>query len=145
MRRVFQLGMMSDVMRGPFLGMMMHLCSQRVYFEGHLLNLFLLPLPLGLIEMVDGVRDLLTLPVFRDHIHKEAPTLAILGGVTELELVRVPEIGFRVDQRLHTLLELFMVLERLSPQDVYQVLILLILVLVLLLPSEKFLVMFFLF
>jgi hypothetical protein len=133
------------MMRGPFLGMMMHLSSQRVHFEGHLLYLFFLPLPLGLIEMVDGVRDLLTLPVFRDHIHKEAPTLTVLGGVTELELVRVPEIGFRVDQRLHTLLELFMVLERLSPQDVYQMLILLILVLVLLLPPEKFLVMFFLF
>ena len=71
--------------------------------------------------------------------------MAVLGGVTELELVRVPEIGFRVDQRLHTLLELFMVLERLSPQDVYQVLILLIVVLVLFLPSEKFLVMLFLF
>ena len=71
--------------------------------------------------------------------------MAVLGGVTELELVRVPEIGFRVDQRLHTLLELFMVLERLSPQDVYEVFILLILVLVLLLPPEKFLVMLFLF
>jgi hypothetical protein len=69
----------------------------------------------------------------------------MLGGVTELELVRVPEIGFRVNQRLHTLLELFMVLERLSPQDVYEVFILLVLVLVLLLLPEKLLVMFFFF
>ena len=71
--------------------------------------------------------------------------MTVLGGVTELELVRVPEIGLRVDQRLNTLLELFMVLKRLSPQDVYEVFILLVLVLVLLLSSEKLLVMLFLF
>ena len=71
--------------------------------------------------------------------------MTVLGGVTELELVRVPEIGFRVDQRLNTLLELFMVLKKLSPQDVYKVFIQLVLVLVLLLSSEKLLVMLFLF
>jgi len=85
------------------------------------------------------------LPVFRDHIHKEAPTLSILRGVTELELVRISEIGLCVNQRLHTLLELFMMLERLSPKDLDEMFILLVLFLVLPLLPEKLLVMFFFF
>jgi hypothetical protein len=59
--------------------------------------------------------------------------LSILRGVTELELVRISEIGLCVNQRLHTLLELFMVLERLSPEDLDEMFILLVLFLVLLL------------
>ena len=133
------------MMSGPFLGMMVHLCSQGVYFKWHLLNLLFLPLPLSLVKMGDGVWNLLTLPVFRDHIHKEATTLSILRGLTELELVWVSEIGFRVNQRLNSLLELLMVFEGLSPQDVDEMLIILVLVLVLPLLPEKLLVMFFLF
>lgn len=71
--------------------------------------------------------------------------MSILRRVTELELVRVSEIGLRVNQRLHTLLELFMVLERLSPEDLDEMFILLVLFLVLLLLPEKLLVMFFFF
>jgi hypothetical protein len=71
--------------------------------------------------------------------------LGILRGVTELELVRVSEIGLCVNQRLDTLLELFLVLERLSPKDLNEMFILLVLFLVLLLLPEKLFVMFFLF
>ena len=71
--------------------------------------------------------------------------MSILRGLTELELVWVSEIGFRVNQRLNSLLEILMVFEGLSPQDVDEMLIILVLVLVLPLLPEKLLVMFFLF
>ena len=71
--------------------------------------------------------------------------MSFLRGLTELELVWVSEIGFRVNQRLNSLLELLMVFEGLSPQDVDEMLIILVLVLVLPLLPEKLLVMFFLF
>ena len=92
MRSVFQLCMVRLMMHRSLFSMMMCMISERVNVEWHLFKIFLLPLPLRFIKVVDCVRYLFALSVFRNHIHKEAPSFRILRGLPEFKLIRISEI-----------------------------------------------------
>ena len=94
-----------------FFGMMMRVVYYGMYFLGHFFYFFFFPFPFCLIEVVNRVGYLFTLSVLGYHIHEESPSLSILRWFTELDLLRVSEIGFSMHETLHSLLELLFVLE----------------------------------